>query len=49
LAFYGFNRFYIENYTQASRSSIKARINELIEMKKLARNGKGRSTWYSLM
>lgn len=39
----------IENYTQASRSSIKARINELIEMKKLARNGKGRSTWYSLM
>ncbi|MGL5939723.1 MAG: Fic family protein [Waterburya sp.] len=39
----------IENYTQASRSSIKARINELIEMKKLARNGKGRSTWYSLI
>ncbi len=34
----------IENYTQASRSSIKARINELIEMKKLARNGQGRST-----
>jgi Fic family protein len=39
----------IENYTQASRSTIKARINELISMKKLARNGKGRSTWYSLM
>ncbi|MEM8832611.1 MAG: Fic family protein [Cyanobacteria bacterium P01_G01_bin.19] len=39
----------IENYTQASRSTIKTRINELIEMKKLARNGKGRSTWYSLM
>jgi Fic family protein len=39
----------IENYTQASRSSIKARINELIKMRKLARNGKGRSTWYSLM
>lgn len=39
----------IENYTQASRSTIKTRINELIEMKKLARNGKGRSTWYSLI
>ena len=39
----------IENYTKASRSTIKTRINELIEMKKLARNGKGRSTWYSLM
>ena len=39
----------IENYTQASRSTIKTRINELIEMKKLARNGKGRSTWYSLL
>ena len=39
----------IENYTGASRSTIKTRINELIEMKKLARNGKGRSTWYSLM
>jgi Fic family protein len=39
----------IENYTQASRSTIKARINELISMKKIARNGKGRSTWYSLM
>ena len=39
----------IENYTQASRSTIKTRIKELIEMKKLARNGKGRSTWYSLL
>ncbi|MGB5633771.1 MAG: Fic family protein [Waterburya sp.] len=39
----------IENYTKANRSTIKTRINELIEMKKLARNGKGRSTWYSLI
>ena len=39
----------IENYTGASRSTIKTRINELIELKKLARNGKGRSTWYSLI
>ncbi len=38
----------IEKYTQASRSTIKARINELIEMKTLMRHGKGRSTWYSL-
>ncbi|NES00726.1 MAG: Fic family protein [Symploca sp. SIO1B1] len=38
----------IEKYTQASRSTIKARINELIEMKKLMRHGKGRATWYSL-
>ena len=38
----------IERYTQASRSTIKVRINELIQMKKLIRNGKGRSTWYSL-
>jgi predicted HTH transcriptional regulator len=38
----------IENYTHASRSTIKARINELISMKKLARNGKGRATWYSV-
>lgn len=39
----------IEALTQASRSTIKTRINELIDMKKLSRNGKGRSTWYSLM
>ena len=39
----------IENYTQASRSTIKIRVNELIDMKKLIRNGRGRSTWYSLM
>ena len=39
----------IEALTQASRSTIKTRINELIDMKKLVRNGKGRSTWYSLM
>lgn len=38
----------IEKLTLASRSSIKARINELIEMNLLSRNGKGRSTWYSL-
>ncbi len=38
----------IERYTQASRSTIKARIKELIDMKKLIRHGKGRSTWYSL-
>ena len=38
----------IIRYTQASRSTIKARVNELIEMKKLIRHGKGRSTWYSL-
>ena len=39
----------IENYTKASRSTIKIRVNELIDMKKLIRNGRGRSTWYSLM
>lgn len=38
----------IEALTGSSRSSIKARINELIAMNKLSRNGKGRSTWYSL-
>ena len=38
----------IVRYTQASRSTIKARVNELVEMKKLTRHGKGRSTWYSL-
>ena len=38
----------IERYTQASRSTIKARLNELIDLKKLNRHGKGRSTWYSL-
>ncbi len=38
----------IVRYTQASRSTIKARMNELLEMKKLIRHGKGRSTWYSL-
>jgi Fic family protein len=38
----------IERYTQASRSTIKVRVNELIQMKKLMRHGKGRSTWYSL-
>ncbi|NJO97612.1 MAG: Fic family protein [Pleurocapsa sp. CRU_1_2] len=39
----------IETLTQANRSTIKTRINELIDMKKLSRNGKGRSTWYSLI
>lgn len=38
----------IERYTQAPRSTIKARIKELIDMKKLIRHGQGRSTWYSL-
>ena len=38
----------VEQLTQESRSTIKARFNELIEMKKLVRHGKGRSTWYSL-
>ena len=38
----------IERSTQASRSTIKARVKELIDMKKLIRHGKGRSTWYSL-
>ncbi|BAU67561.1 Fic family protein (plasmid) [Stanieria sp. NIES-3757] len=38
----------IERYTQANRSTIKARINDLLGMKKLIRHGKGRSTWYSL-
>ncbi|ELR98409.1 Fic family protein [Gloeocapsa sp. PCC 73106] len=38
----------IEKLTQKSRSTIKARLNDLIEMKKLVRHGKGRSTWYSL-
>ncbi len=39
----------IARYTQASRSTIKARLTDLLEMKKLTRHGKGRSTWYSLM
>ncbi len=38
----------IEKYTGASRSTIKARLNELIQQKQLHRHGKGRSTWYSL-
>ena len=38
----------VEKLTHESRSTIKARLNELIEMKKLVRHGKGRSTWYSL-
>jgi hypothetical protein len=32
----------------ASRSTIKARLNELIKGKQLNRYGKGRSTWYNL-
>ena len=38
----------IEKYLGASRSTIKARINDLIQQKKLSRHGKGRSTWYSI-
>lgn len=38
----------IEKYTKASRSTIKARLNELIKQEKIYRYGKGRSTWYSL-
>jgi len=38
----------IEQVTGNSRSTIKARLNELVEMKKLIRHGKGRSTWYSI-
>lgn len=38
----------IEKYTGAARSTIKARLNELIQQKQLQRYGKGRSTWYSL-
>ena len=38
----------IVRYTQASLSTIKTRIKELMEMKKLIRHGKGRSSWYSL-
>jgi Fic family protein len=38
----------IEKYTGASRSTIKARLNELIQQQQLHRHGKGRSTWYSL-
>ncbi|GBF81689.1 Fic family protein [Aphanothece sacrum] len=38
----------IEDYTSESRSTIKARLNELCQQKQLTRHGKGRSTWYSL-
>ena len=38
----------IEKYTGASRSTIKARLNELCAQKQLHRHGKGRSTWYSM-
>jgi Fic family protein len=38
----------IEQYTKASRSTIKARLNELVKQEKIYRYGKGRSTWYSL-
>lgn len=38
----------VEKYTGAARSTIKARLNELIQQKQLQRYGKGRSTWYSL-
>jgi Fic family protein len=38
----------IERITKESRSTIKARLNELVAMKKLTRHGKGRSTYYSI-
>lgn len=38
----------IEKYLGESRSTIKARISDLVKQEKLIRHGKGRSTWYSL-
>jgi Fic family protein len=38
----------IEKYLGVSRSTIKARINDLVAQKKLQRYGQGRSTWYAL-
>jgi Fic family protein len=38
----------IEKLTGESRSTIKARLNDLVETGHLARHGQGRSTWYSL-
>lgn len=38
----------IENLTGESRSTIKLRLNELVERRMLSRHGKGPSTWYAL-
>jgi Fic family protein len=38
----------IEKLTGESRSTIKARLNDLVEIGHLARHGQGRATWYSL-
>ena len=38
----------IETLTGESRSTIKARLNSLVQTGKLARHGQGRSTWYAL-
>jgi len=38
----------IEKLTGESRSTIKARLNDLIASGNLARHGQGRSTWYSI-
>jgi Fic family protein len=38
----------IENLTGESRSTIKVRLNELVQRRLLARFGKGPGTWYAL-
>ncbi len=38
----------IEIITGESRSTIKARLNDLVKSKQLTRHGQGRSTWYSV-
>jgi len=38
----------IETSTGESRSTIKARLNGLVQTGKIARHGQGRSTWYDL-
>lgn len=38
----------IEALTSESRSTIKARLNALVQAGKLARHGQGRATWYAL-
>lgn len=37
----------LETLTNESRSTIKLRLNELVERRMLSRNGGGRSTWYT--
>lgn len=39
----------IEIVTGESRSTIKARLNDLVKSRELVRHGQGRSTWYSLI